>query len=184
MKTIDTLNVPVPAVAISVTTAAFVILLCLFPGRHWSASNQSRNQLSGASDAMAQGAEQGTTGRIRVAQGEYKVLTANGIGPADPAVYGFSESWTLWRVPDGSFEVNGIRNYRSPSYEAHRDEFSVRLSSDFHVLGLTESRRLRYRPDSGPLSCDFLPRKIQCTSNAKDVAQNVTLDLPMDSAFG
>jgi hypothetical protein len=125
-----------------------------------------------------------TANRVRVAEGEYKVLTEDGIGPFLPAVYGFSESWTLWRLADGTFEVDGTRSYRSPSYESHSVHFLTRLSSDFRLVQLTEYRKLRWRHDSGPITCDFLPGKITCTSNAKDAAQNVNLDLPMKEPFG
>jgi hypothetical protein len=135
------------------SVAAFVITLCLFPPGRVLASDGSSSRLGASQDTAGPNAGPGTTAWIRVAEGEYKVLTENGIGPFNPAVYGFSESWTLWRLPDGSFEVNGTRNYRSPSDEPHSNEFSVHLSRDFRVLGLKEFRRLRWRSDSGPLNC-------------------------------
>jgi hypothetical protein len=96
-----------------------------------------------------------TANRVRLAEGEYKVLTENGIGPFLPAVYGFSESWTLSRLADGTLEVNGTRSYRSPSYESHSIQFVTHLSSDLRVLQLTEFRKLKWRHDSGPITCDF-----------------------------
>ena len=125
-----------------------------------------------------------TTNRVRVAEGEYRVLTEDGIGPFLPAVYRFSESWTLWQLADGTLEVNGIRSYRSPSYESHSIQFVAHLSSDLRVLQLTEFRKLKWRYDSGPITCDFLPSKITCTSNAKDAAHNVSLNLSMKEPFG
>jgi hypothetical protein len=164
--------------------AAFVTVLCLLSdGRAW-ASHESPSPSGAAQDATQQNAESGTTERIQVAEGEYKALTENGIGPSDPAVYGFSESWTLWRLGDGSFEVNGTRSYRSPSDEPYSNQFSVHLSSGFVVVGLKEFRKLRWRSDSGPLSCDFLPGKIACSSNARDMTQSVKLDVPVDEPAG
>lgn len=125
-----------------------------------------------------------TAPNVRVAEGEYKVLTENGIGPFDPAVYGFSEEWTLWRVADGSFQVTGIRSYRSPSYESHMNRFAVQLSSDLNVLQLKEFRKLLFRRDSSPLTCDFFPDRITCSSNAKDTTQNLSLNLPLHAPFG
>jgi hypothetical protein len=164
--------------------AAFVIAMCLFPNTRILASDGSPNRLGAAQDTNGQTAEPGATAWIRVAEGEYKVLTDKGIGPFDPAVFDFSESWTLWRLPDGSFDVSGTRSYRSPSDEPRSNNFSVRLSPGFSVQGLKEFRKLRWRSDSGPLSCTFLTGKLACTSNARDVTQNVTLELPMNDAFG
>jgi hypothetical protein len=188
MKTMDARKLHLATIPLRLTrrhsVAAFVITLCLFPPGRVLASDGSSSRLGAGQDTASPNARPGTTAWIRVAEGEYKVLTENGIGPFNPAVYGFSESWTLWRLPDGSFEVNGTKSYRSPSDEPHSNEFSVHLSRDFRVLRLKEFRRLRWRSDSGPLSCTFLPGKIACTSNARDVTQNVTLDLPMDNTFG
>jgi hypothetical protein len=126
-------------------------------------------------------------GRVRVAEGEYQIFrkTDNGgVGPFALMVYNFREAWTLWRLPDGSFDVEGERNYESPKDALQHSRFSVHLSSAFRVLGLTEFRQLRWRADSGPLTCDFLPAKIVCSSNAKDPAQNIRLDVPMGDDFG
>jgi hypothetical protein len=150
-------------------------------------SSSAGESLSGMLAAQAVAAPSGaetTANRVRLAEGEYKVLTEYGIGPFLPAVYGFSESWTLSRLADGTLEVNGTRSYRSPSYESHSIQFVTHLSSDFRVLQLKEFRKLRWRHDSGPITCDFVPGKITCTSNAKDAAQNVSLNLSMKEPFG
>ena len=99
------------------------------------------------------------SGSTRVAEGEYKVLSQAGIGSFDLAVYDFTESWTLWRLKNGTLEVTGTRNYRSPADEPHSDNFEAYLSDNFRVLKLREFRTLRWRPNSGPLSCDFLTSK-------------------------
>jgi hypothetical protein len=164
--------------------AAFVAAFYLFPIGRVSASVEFGSRVELAQDATQQNEEPGTTARIRVAEGEYKALTEDGIGPSDPAVYNFDESWTLWRLRDGSFEVNGTRSYRSPSDEPHSNQFSAHLSADRAVLELMEFRKLRWRTDSGPLDCKFLPAKISCTSNARDVTQNVSLDVPIQAPAG
>ncbi len=58
--------------------------------------------------------------RTRVANGEYRIVEQNqegGIGFFAPGVYNFRESWTIWRLKDGSFEVEGERSYESPKGE-------------------------------------------------------------------
>jgi hypothetical protein len=122
--------------------------------------------------------------RVEVAQGEYKVPSESGIGPSTPAVYSFDEAWTLWRLPDGSFEAAGTRSYSSPSFEFHSNRFEVLLSRELQVKEITEYRKLHYRRDSGPLHCQFLPGKIECDSNAKDSTQNVKLRLGLKEPFG
>jgi hypothetical protein len=188
MKTIDVRNTHLattpPRLIRRFNFAVVIAAFCLFPNGQGSTSNLSPHQIAVAQDATGQNPELGTAAETRVAEGEYKVLTENGIGPFAPAVYGFSETWTLWRLTDGSFEARGTRTYRSPSDEPHSNEFSVHLSPSFSVLGVKEYRKLLWRRDSGPLSCDFLKGKIACTSNARNAAQNVTLDLAMDNAYG
>ena len=68
--------------------------------------------------------------------GKYMVLSEDGIGPFIPAVFGFTESWTLWRLKDGSYEEKGERGYRSPSAETHQESFATHLAPDFHVLSI------------------------------------------------
>jgi hypothetical protein len=120
----------------------------------------------------------------RVAQGEYKVLGHSGIGSFDPAVYDFTESWTLSRLADGTFEVEGTRSYRSPADDAHSDNFHARLSSTLEVTELKEFRPLRWRPRSGPLTCDFLPVKVKCNADSRDKTDNLSLDIPVEAAAG
>ena len=127
---------------------------------------------------------QETTGRTKVAEGEYRVLGDSGIGWFDPAVYDFRESWTLSRLEDGTFEVDGTREYRSPADEPHSENFEAHLSDTLRVLKLTEFRKLRWRPHSGPLSCDFLPGKVACTANSKDESQSLSLEVPVQCSTG
>ena len=79
--------------------AVFPAALCLLLASCISAAGESPARF-GASKATVVPGNHGTTERVRVAQGEYKVLTEAGIGPFLPAVYGFDESWTLWRLAD------------------------------------------------------------------------------------
>jgi hypothetical protein len=125
--------------------------------------------------------------KLRLAEGQYKVYkqtNSGGIGPFAPGVFNFSESWTLWRLHDGSLEVEGKRDYESPSDVPHSNQFTVRLSSDFRVVSLREFRKLRWRPDSGPLGCEFLPGRLLCTSGAGEPARSVRLDLPLKDTYG
>jgi hypothetical protein len=126
-------------------------------------------------------------GRTRIAEGEYKVYTQSdegAVGPFAVGVYNFTESWTLYRLANGTFEAEGKRVYESPKYEQHDNPFSVHLAADFRILGVKEYRALRWRPDSGPLSCDFKPAEIVCDSGAHNAAQDVTLDLPVQHPYG
>lgn len=125
--------------------------------------------------------------RTRVAAGEYLIKREPGeagIGTYAPGLYNFSESWTIWRLSDGSFEVRGQREYESPKDEFHSNSFSVGLGADFCIRNLTEFRKLRWRPDSGPLSCEFQPTKMACSSGTKDPGQAINLSMPMKDAYG
>ncbi len=130
--------------------------------------------------------QKGNPERIRIAEGEYRTYrqTADGgIGPFNPAIHDFAEVWTLWRLLDGSLQIEGDRTYEA-EYERHKDGFSVHLSAQFTVLQITEYEKLRWRPDSGPLSCDFLPKVLDCNSGARDPKQGVRLRLPLQAPYG
>jgi len=125
--------------------------------------------------------------RTRVASGEYRIVEQNeegGIGLFAPGVYNFRESWTIWRLMDGSFEVEGERSYESPKGELQNNGFHVRLSSAFRVLGVKESRKLRWRHDSGPLACDFLSDGIFCSSASSVPDQSFRWDMPAKEPYG
>jgi len=163
---------------------ALILLAALFAYRPAT----SRLLAAGTVPVPAPGQTQNATPqRVRIAEGEYRIyrLTDDtGIGPFDPAIHDFAESWTLWRMPDGSLEVEGNRTYDAPEYEHHKDGFKVRLTPKFTVSQITEYKKLRWRPDSGPLSCDFLPKALDCNSGARDPKQEVRLRLPIGSPYG
>ncbi|HWF38529.1 MAG TPA: hypothetical protein VG322_08425 [Candidatus Acidoferrales bacterium] len=122
-----------------------------------------------------------------VAQGEYKVYrqtSDGGIGPFNPALHDFAESWTMWRLADGTLQVEGSRTYEAPQFEANKDGFMVHLSADFKILRVTEYKKLRWRPDSGPLTCDFGLTALDCNSGAQNPAQEIRLHLPLKPAYG
>ncbi len=150
------------------------------------ASIQQRVASAELARTAATVASQEKESRTFVARGEYQVVQGNddAIGTYAPDIYDLHESWTLWRLPDGSLEAQGERIYESPKYERHDDRFSVRLSPDFRALSMIEFRKLRWRPDSGPLSCEFRPAELVCTSGARDPNNAVNLNLPMRSAYG
>jgi len=166
-------------VIVSTDLAILVLSLSLSFHLPLSAADNFPTGIASAQQAPSERSrETGMSPRTRMAEGEYKVLSQAGIGSFDLAVYDFTESWTLWRLEDGTFEVTGARNYRSPADEPHSDNFEAHLSDSFRVLKLKEFRTLRWRANSGPLSCDFLPAKVVCTANAKDKGQDLSLEVP------
>lgn len=125
--------------------------------------------------------------RTKVAEGEYVVLEgANGgaVGPFGEEIYNFHETWTLWRTAKGGYEVEGERRFESPKDITRSARFLVELSRDLTLTGVTEFSRLRWRRDSGPLTCKFLPGEFDCSSNAKDRKNDISLRIPMDHPFG
>jgi hypothetical protein len=137
-------------------------------------------------DRAVLGQQESTSQNVRLAEGQYKVYkqtNAGGIGPFATGVFNFTESWTLSRAPDGSLEVEGKRDYESPSDELHSNQFNVHLSSNLRVLSLREYRKLRWKPNSGPLGCEFLPSRFVCTSGV-DPDKSTLLDLPLKDTYG
>lgn len=162
--------------------AVLALTFCLASGVRLFASDKVAEGVTSVQQAATPTREPTTPARRKVAEGEYEVLNPSGIGSFDPAVYNFRESWTLWRLEDGTFEVDGTRNYRSPADEPHSDNFEAYLSDSFRVTKLKEFRTLRWRTNSGPLTCDFLPAKVACTANAKEKSRDLSLEVPTQAA--
>src|SRR3974390_3334812 len=77
--------------------------------------------------------------RVKVAEGEYRVATDQGdmgVGPIESEVFQFRESWTLWRLPSGEYEVDGDRTFESPRDYIRDNRFIVRLAADLQILEL------------------------------------------------
>jgi hypothetical protein len=168
-------------------SCAFLLLVSAASDYRSGASPRSNKGVPAKQLGAGSKAEKEASERIRIAEGEYQVYRnadEGGVGPFDPAIYNFSESWTLWRLPDGSLDVEGQRRYDSPQYQPHMDAFSVKLSSQFGVQRIAEFKKLRWRPDSGPLTCDFQPRKLECNSGAKNPRDSIRLSLPLKPSYG
>ena len=126
-------------------------------------------------------------GRTKIAEGEYAVVERANFGATGPfgeEVYNFHEIWTIWHTGSGEYEVEGNRQFESPKASPHDDRFLVRLSRDLTVIGMTEFAKLRWREDSGPLSCEFLLNDLHCSSNARDPKQELDLHTSMQHPFG
>lgn len=126
-------------------------------------------------------------GRTKIAEGEYAVYEQANSGAVEPfgeEVYDFHESWTLWRVEKGQYQVEGVRRFESPKEQVHANRFIVELSRDLTVIRLKEFAKLRWRPDSGPLSCEFLPAELHCNSGGSDPKRAIDLRTPLDDPCG
>ena len=125
--------------------------------------------------------------RTKVAEGQYQVFqtkSSGAMGPFQAEVYNFRESWTLWRLGAGGYQVEGLREFDSPLGESHSNHFQALLSADLRVRSVKEFAKLRWRPDSGPLTCEFEDRELRCSSNAQDPQQAVELQIAMQHPFG
>jgi hypothetical protein len=130
--------------------------------------------------------EQGA-GRKKVAEGEYTIYeqdTSAAMGPSNEAVYNFHESWTLWRVEKGQYQVEGVRSFESPKDEPHSNRFAVELTRDLTVIRMKEFAKLRWVPDSGPLSCEFLPMQLDCSSGGSDPKREIKMRTRLERPYG
>ena len=130
--------------------------------------------------------EQGAT-RKKIAEGEYAIFEhANSIagGPFEEEVYNFHESWTLWRVEKGQYQVEGVRRFESPKDEPHSNRFNVELTRDLTVIRVKEFAKLRWVADSGPLSCEFLPTQLDCSSGGSDPKREIKLRTQLEKPYG
>jgi hypothetical protein len=125
--------------------------------------------------------------RTQVAEGEYAIIekaNEGAVGPFGEEIYNFHETWTLSRVAKGGYEVEGQRRFQSPKDWFHADRFVVQLSRDLTVIRMTEFAKLRWRPDSGPLSCEFLPKELHCSSGGTDPNKAIELHTAVEEPYG
>jgi hypothetical protein len=125
--------------------------------------------------------------RVKLAEGKYAVTNEadlGAVGPFPEQVYGFHETWTIWRTGSDSYEVDGKWRFESPKDVIHDDRFLVHLSRDFTVIDVTEFTKLTWVRDSGPLSCRFQPLEMDCSSGGTDPKRSLKVDTPMHHPFG
>jgi hypothetical protein len=123
---------------------------------------------------------------VKIADGEYAIYESNNrgsVGPFQEEVYNFHESWTLWRVDNGGYRVEGVRRFESPRDEVHSNRFIVELTRDLTVIRMKEFAKLRWVADSGPLSCDFLPAQMNCSSGGSDSKREIKLRTPLEKPY-
>lgn len=131
---------------------------------------------------LEQGAE-----RTKIAEGEYAIdehENSGDIGPFQEDVYNFHESWILWRAENSDYQVEGVRRFESPKDETHSSRFLVELPRDLTVIRVKEFAKLRWVADSGPLSCEFLPRQMDCDSGGSDPKRELKLRTPLENPYG
>lgn len=163
------------------TSRALLALTLLF----WASGDCLAPQVIASQGAVTSGAASALE-RTKIAEGEYAIYEeGNGgaVGPFGEEVYDFHESWTMWRTSSGRYEIEGERKFRSPSDVEHTNRFSATLSRDLTAIRVKEFAPLRWRPDSGPVSCDFLPKELHCFSEAGDSKNSVDLRVPLNRPF-
>jgi hypothetical protein len=125
--------------------------------------------------------------RTKIAEGEYVIVeqaNSGAFGPFGEEVYDFHETWTLWRIATGRYEVEGERRFESPRDVPHINRFLVELSRDLTVTRMTEFSKLKWMRDSGPITCEFLRGELHYSSGARDPKQAIDLRIPMEHPFG
>ena len=149
----------------------------------FSLAGEARNAPRGGQEQASAHSE---LQRTKVAEGEYTIIKRTdfgAVGPFGEEIYNFRETWTMWRSASGDYDVEGSRRFRSPENTPHDDRFVVHLSRDMTVIDMTEFARLRWRLNSGPLSCQFLARELHCFAGGTG-AKDIDLHTPMEQPFG
>jgi hypothetical protein len=126
-------------------------------------------------------------GGAKIAEGEYAIYEhdrSGAVGPFEEEVYNFRESWTLWRSESGGYEIEGVRTFESPKDELHTNRFNVELTRDLTVIRAKEFAKLKWVADSGPLSCEFLPAQMDCSSGGSDSKREIILRTPLKNPYG
>jgi hypothetical protein len=171
---------------IFLTCLVFGVVGIVYGGITSAARTISFTDRSGKPVTGSQSPEQEAR-RTKVAEGEYAIYEeANGgaVGPFGEEVYNFRESWTLWRVERGQYKVEGVRRFESPRDQVHNNRFVAELSRDLTVIRVEEFARLRWVRDSGPLSCQFLPSELHCSSGGSDPKHSIDLRTRLENPYG
>lgn len=112
-----------------------------------------------------------TNACTKIAEGEYAVSSPEdlGVGPLETKVFHFHETWTLWWVSDGFYQLEGGRTYDSPKDEPREEDFQAVLSPKFELQKVVLRSHLRFVRDSGPfLTCTGNVSEFVCDSGGKD----------------
>jgi hypothetical protein len=126
-------------------------------------------------------------GRSKIADGEYAVFEHRNdgeVGPLGEEVFNFHESWSLWRVDQGRYRLDGVRRFESPKDDPHSNRFIVELTRDLTVIRMKEFAKLRWVPDSGPLSCEFSPVRLDCSSGGSDPNREIRMKTQLEKPYG
>jgi hypothetical protein len=121
--------------------------------------------------------------QTKIADGEYELYeqpVSDAGGPFREAVYNIHETWTLSRVDQGAYEVQG--RFESLSGRGNSSPFLFELSPDMAVVSVKEYAKLRYVQGAGPLTCEVLPLQLHCSADLsegkKAVDSRTTLEDP------
>lgn len=142
-----------------------------------------------ASDQSSRPAQQpqGNTARAKLAEGEYVIYEKSNdgaVGPFGEQIYNFDETWTLWRNRDETYRAEGIRKYDSSDKESHSVRFAADLSRDLTITRAQEFTSLKWVRDSGPLTCEFLPHELHCSSGASNPKNALELRTQLNNPYG
>lgn len=122
--------------------------------------------------------------QLEIAEGEYVIFKEyGGIGSGDSQVFNFHEDWHLSWTADGNYKVEGTRSFESPKDFQWIIGFRVRLSPQLQLIEAQEDTPLLWVPHSAPLTCLFLPEKLQCSTNGKDPSKDTYIALSMDRPY-
>jgi hypothetical protein len=130
---------------------------------------------------------QDESGQTKLAQGEYVIYEQSNdgaVGPFPEEIYNFDETWTLSRDGRGGYQVRGVRKFQSLRGEPNTDPFVVDLSRDFTITRVEEATQLKWVKDSGPLTCDFLPTELSCSSGGSNPKDSIALHVPLENPYG
>lgn len=125
--------------------------------------------------------------RTKIAEGEYAIHEQSNdgaIGPFGEQIYNFGETWTIWRNANRTYRVEGVRKYESSDHESHAIRFAADLSRDFVMVRAQEFTQLQWVKDSGPLTCEFLPAELHCSSGGSDPRREIQMRQAFRHPYG
>jgi hypothetical protein len=168
------------AIILAIFGATFVIF-------HAARSAAANARSSTLQTPQAARSGEASADRTKLAEGEYATYEQSNdgaVGPFGEQIYNLDETWTLWRAGKDGYQVEGVRKFESPKNETHADRFLVDLSRDLTVTRAQEFTKLKWIENSGPLTCEFLPNELHCSSGGADPKHAIELHTPLNDPYG
>lgn len=115
--------------------------------------------------------------KVKVAEGEYSMKFTADYGSLERR-----EVWTLWKAPDGNYEVQSTIHTGERPQLMVVSEFTATLSWELHPLGFREKQTMPGSEEWRVVECEFGQEECRCRvkETEREKEDTVALESPYD----